>query len=151
MRVREWEPATESRVTCRERPAASGERRAASSDAADTSTCSNAWPSIDASVARVKAAAWTAVSCSNDVTCAEIIDVAGSGAIDDAFQGGAVGHPRHGHVHELHLTAPGCAVLIDAEVVIDAVEQEVTRVLGTDGAQQLRSQLELLTRTIGTP
>ena len=58
-------------------------------------------------------------------------------------------HPRHGHVHELHLTATGRAVLIDAEVVIDAVEQEVTSVLGTDGAQQLRSQLELLTRTIG--
>ncbi|WP_068212201.1 MarR family winged helix-turn-helix transcriptional regulator [Rathayibacter tanaceti] len=58
-------------------------------------------------------------------------------------------HPRHSHVHELHLTAPGHAALAEADRAIDAVEQKVVRLLGADGAEQLRGGLETLAAGIG--
>ena len=51
-------------------------------------------------------------------------------------------HPRHRHIHELHLTDAGRGALKSADVVIAAIERQITERLGPENAATFTALLE---------
>jgi DNA-binding MarR family transcriptional regulator len=51
-------------------------------------------------------------------------------------------HPQHAHVHELRVTAAGRAALHAVEPVVEDLERQIEKVLGTQETLRLRRLLE---------
>src|SRR5690349_12415336 len=56
-------------------------------------------------------------------------------------------HPRHRHVQELHLTEAGRELLRQADILVEEVEQKITKGLGRADTGRLRALLEKVAAT----
>lgn len=57
-------------------------------------------------------------------------------------------HPRHRHVHELHLTDAGRDALRDAEPAITAIEERISQTLGPEDTARLTTLLNGVTNAM---